>query len=379
MKSTPILIIGAGPGGLAVGGRLRQAGLDFEVVEQSGNIAHSWHNHYDRLHLHTVKQLSALPGLEFPEDYPLFVPRTQLIQYYEQYAGHFNIQPHFHAKVTDIKPTQDQKWEVHIKDQEGFMAERVVIATGVNRVPYYPHWNGQENFRGELVHSRYYKNPEPFLGKKVLIIGMGNTGAEIALDLAKHDVKTYLSVRSPVNVVPLVFMGKPTQLTAKKLEKIPFGLGDWLGTRIRRIAMGNLKKYGLKTAKMSPAKQLRETGRTPVIDLGTIDQIKAGKIKVLPDIDHFNIDGLLLFKNDEQHHFDAIILATGYRAQIEDFLEDTEGLLDDFHVPKSPVGSGRHRGLYFVGFDNYKLGGILGTIYTDSELIVNNIQKAINQ
>lgn len=379
MKSTPTLIIGAGPGGLAVAGRLRQEGLDFEIVEQSGDIAYSWHNHYDRLHLHTVKQLSALPGLEFPEDYPLFVPRLQLIQYYEQYAEHFNIRPHFHAKVTDVKAVKGGKWEVRIKDQEGFVADQVVIATGVNRVPYYPHWNGQENFQGELVHSREYRNPDPFIGQKVLIIGMGNTGAEIALDLANHNVETYLSVRSPVNIVPLTFMGNPTQLTARKLARIPFGLGDWLGTQVRRIAVGNLNKYGLKTSKMPPAKQLRETGKTPVIDLGTVEQIKAGKIKILPDIDHFNIDGLLLFKNGEQHHFDAIILATGYRAQIEDFLDNTEGLLDKFHVPKSPVASGQHKGLYFVGFDNYKLGGILGTINTDSELIVKDIKNQTKQ
>lgn len=373
MKSTPTLIIGAGPGGLAMAGRLRQQGLEFEIVEQSGDIAHSWHNHYDRLHLHTVKQLSALPGLDFPEEYPLFVPRLQLIQYYEQYARHFDIKPHFHSKVTDIRSLTNGKWEVEIKDQDGFVADQVVIATGVNRVPFYPHWDGQENFKGEIIHSRYYKNPEPFIGKKVLIIGMGNTGAEVALDLANHNVETYLSVRSPVNIVPLIFMGKPTQLTAKKLEKIPFGLGDWLGTRIRTMAMGNLKKYGLKTSKMPPAKQLRETGKTPVIDLGTVDQIKAGKIKVLPDIDHINLEGFLLFKNGQQHHFDTIILATGYRAQVEDILENTEGLLDQFHVPKGPIGSGKHKGLYFIGFDNYKLGGILGTINTDSEIVTKDI------
>jgi len=379
MKNIETLIIGAGPAGLAAGGRLRKQGQDFEVVEQSEDIAHSWRQHYDRLCLHTVKQLSALPHLPFPEDYPLFVPRLDLIRYYEQYAQHFDIHPHFNCRVTSIKPAKNGRWEVEIKEQEGYLADKVIVATGVNRVPYYPHWDGQENFSGEVIHSRYYRNPDPFAGQKVLIVGMGNTGAEIGLDLSERGVETYISVRSPVNIVPREFMGRPTQLTARKLAKIPFGLGDWLGTQIRSMAMGNLKKYGLATSKVPPARQLRETGKTPVIDLGTVDQIKAGKIKILPDINHFNIEGLVVFKNDEQHHFDSIILATGYRAQLEELLDDTEGLLDKFQVPKSPVGEGKFRGLYFIGFDNYKLGGILGTIFTDSETIVQDILKKQKQ
>lgn len=379
MKNIETLIIGAGPAGLAAGGRLRKQGQDFEVVEQSEDIAHSWRQHYDRLCLHTVKQLSALPHLPFPEDYPLFVPRLDLIRYYEQYARHFDIHPHFNCRVTSIKPAKDGRWEVEIKEQEGYLANKVIVATGVNRAPYYPHWNGQENFSGEVIHSRYYRNPDPFAGQKVLIVGMGNTGAEIGLDLSERGVETYISVRSPVNIVPREFMGRPTQLTARKLAKIPFGLGDWLGTQIRSMAMGNLKKYGLVTSKAPPARQLRETGKTPVIDLGTVDQIKAGKIKILPDIDHFNIEGQVVLKNDEQHHFDSIILATGYRAQLEELLDDTEGLLDKFQVPKSPVGKGKFRGLYFIGFDNYKLGGILGTIFTDSETIVQDILKKQKQ
>lgn len=379
MKKTPILIIGAGPAGLAIAGRLRKHGLDFELVEQSGEIAYSWHKHYDRLCLHTVKQLSALPYLPFPEEYPLYVPRLDLIRYYKQYAEHFNIQPHFHTQINHIERTKEGKWEAQLKDGPSWLADNIIIATGVNRVPFHPHWDGQENFEGEIVHSRNYSNPKPFLGKKVLIIGMGNTGAEIALDLAEAGVETYISVRSPVNIVPRDFLGRPTQLTAKKLEKIPFGLGDWLGTQVRKLAVGNLKKYGLKTSRMPPAVQLKKTGKTPVIDLGTVELIKAGKIKILPDIDHFNIEGLILFENDEQHHFDAIILATGYRAQIEDLLEDTDGLLDQNDVPKSPVGKGKHEGLYFIGFDNYKLGGILGTIITDSETILKSIIRKKNQ
>lgn len=365
------LIIGAGPAGLAVAGRLRQQAIPFEVIEKTDKIAWSWHNHYDRLLLHTVKQFSHLPGLRFPEDYPLYVPKDKLASYYESYATKFKIQPHFNSAASSIKP-ENGKWAVDTEDGKHFLANHVIIASGVNRVPFSPTWSGQEDFSGEIVHSRNYKNAQPFQGKKVLVIGMGNTGAELALDLAEGGVDVSISVRSPVTVVPRDVGGRPVQVTAKKLEKMPFGLGDWLGTQIRKIVIGNLRKYGLPMSNVHPAVQLRETGKTPIIDLGTVAMIKNGKIKILPDVTGFHPTGMT-FKNGEDHDFDTILLATGYRAQLDDFVENVDGLLDKYLVPKAPVGKGDHKGLYFVGFDNYKLGGILGTIYTDSGLIVDDI------
>jgi len=314
MKEVENLIVGAGPAGLAVAGRMRKAGLDFEILEQSQNIGNSWHHHYDRLHLHTVKQWSHLPHLEFPEDYPLYVPRKKLIDYFYQYAETFNIDPHFDKKVIAIKD------------------------------------------------------------KRVLIIGMGNTGAEVALDLAENGVTTYISVRSPISVVPRDLNGRPAQVTAKYLAKIPFGLGDWLGSKIRSIYFGDIRKYNLEPSTMYPAVQLRETGKTPIVDIGTIAAIKAGKIKVVKDIEQFTADGVE-FKNGEYLQFDAILLATGYHAKVEEFLERGSDLLDKYGCPKGPIGEDFHQGIYFIGFDNYKLGGILGTINSDSATIVNHISN----
>jgi cation diffusion facilitator CzcD-associated flavoprotein CzcO len=368
------LIIGAGPAGLAVAGRLRQLDIPFEVIEQTEKIAWSWHNHYDRLCLHTVKQLSHLPHLPFPEEYPLYVPREDLAKYYEDYAEHFNIRPHFGEKAVHVERLENNKWKVTTQNDNVFEVSQVVVATGINRVPFSPTWKGMDNFQGDIVHSRHYKNPKPFLDKKVLLIGMGNTGAELALDLAEHQVDVSISVRSPVTIVPRDINGRPVQLTAKKLAKLPFGIGDWLGSQVRRFVIGDLTKYGLRVSNVHPAQQLRETGKTPVIDLGTLQQIKAGNIQIVDDIDRFYEQGVIL-KNGEQHKFDAVVLATGYRAQVEEFIPNTNNLLDRFNVPKSAVMSGEHEGLYFVGFDNYKLGGILGTIFTDSETVAQAIRE----
>ncbi len=367
------LIIGAGPAGLATAGRLRHRGLNFEVFESTDKIAWTWHNHYDRLCLHTVKELSSLPHLPFPKDYPRYVPRLDLVKYYEDYARHFKIEPHFEEAVEEVKRAGDH-WQVTTSKGKTYEARRVIVASGVNRVPFSPFWPGQDEFQGEIVHSRAYKNATPFRNRRVLIIGMGNTGAELALDLSENDVEVAISVRSPINIVPRDINGRPTQLTARQLAKLPFGLGDWLGTQIRKRIIGDLRPFGLETATISPARQLRETGKTPVIDLGTLDHIRAGRIKILPDIQEFTTHGVMLV-NGTELPFDCVILATGYRAKVEDFVVGIDPFLDQYGVPKGPIGTGDLNGLYFVGFDNYKLGGILGTINSDSATIANHIQS----
>ncbi len=369
MEKIRNLIIGAGPAGLAIAGRMRNANLEFTVFEKSQHVGNAWRNHYDRLHLHTVKQWSHLPHLPFPDDYPTYVSRQQLVDYMETYAKLFSINPRFGMEVSSIKKQGDH-WVVTDAVGESCLAERVIVATGLNSVPKIPVWSGQERFQGAIIHSRFYKNPQPFKGQKVLVVGIGNTGAEIALDLAEYGCEVYLVSRSEITVVPRDLNGRPVQVTAKLLEKLPFGFGDWLGSQIRKIYFGDLSKYGLRVAREHPAQLLRETGKTPLIDIGTIDAIKKGRIKVVGDLDHFTETGVQ-FKENGHHQFDSVVLATGYQAKIEELVERGTELLDPYGCPKAPVADGFHRGLFFVGFDNYKLGGIIGTIYNDSKTVVD--------
>lgn len=375
IKHNTAVIIGAGPAGLAIAACLRKANIPFTILEKSGNIADSWHRHYDRLHLHTVKEFSHLPYLPFDESYPRYISRKELIGYFENYANHFDIKPIFNQQVAQIRKV-DGHWQASTTSGEVYTSELMVMATGVNRVPNQPRFEGQENFKGRIIHSREFKNSDPFLGQKVLVVGMGNTGAEIALDLSEHDIETSISVRHPINVVPRDAFGRPTQLTAMKLAKLPTWLGDNLGILLRSLTVGSLEKYGIKTPAMPPGKQLRVTGKTPVIDIGTIDQIKKGKIKVVPDIERLEPSGVL-FKDGSRIEVDTIILATGYKAAIGDFLEDTEGLLDRYEVPATLVGEGKYRGLFFLGYDNYSLGGILGIIRRDAPKVADAMAEAL--
>ncbi len=373
MQTIKNIIIGAGPAGLAVAGRMKKAGIEYTLLEKSQTVGNAWRNHYDRLHLHTVKQWSHLPYMPFPDDFPTYVSRKQLVDYLENYAAKFNIKPIFNEEIIFIKKSGEH-WQLNANSGKTYLAENVIIATGLNSRPNVPKWKGQEKFKGDIVHSAFYKNPKPYIGKKTLVVGFGNTGAEVALDLSEHGVETYCVARGEISLVPRDLNGRPVQVTAKQLEKLPFGLGDWLGSQVRKVYFGNVKKYGLKIAKGHPAVLLRKTGKTPLIDIGTIAAIKKGDIKIMPDIEHFTQTGVQ-FKNGQHVDFESVILATGYRAKIEELIERGQELLDKYNCPKGTTADGYHKGIYFVGFDNYKLGGIIGTIVDDSKSVVEKLRN----
>lgn len=369
-----ILIVGAGPAGLATAGRLRKEGIDFEIWERSGSVGNSWRHHYDRLHLHTIKKWSNLPHLKFPDSYPTYASRQQVVDYLEDYAREFEIKPKLGVEVKKI--TRDgAAWRVEA-DGVAVIARNVVVATGVNRIPNIPHWSGTEQFGGEILHSIDYRNPKPFAGSRALVVGMGNTGAEIALDLSESGVKTFLSVRGSVNIVPRDLNGRPVQQTARLLSKLPFGIGDWLGSLVQGVFFGDLSKYGLRRSKVKPSVQIRETAKTPVIDVGTVDAIKSGKITVVGGIERFDRNGVIL-EGGESLAIDHVILATGYKPGLHGIIDSIKEFEDGLGYPKGPVGEGYHEGLYFVGFNNYELGGILGTIYRESKEVVDHLLKKV--
>jgi cation diffusion facilitator CzcD-associated flavoprotein CzcO len=206
----------------------------------------------------------------------------------------------------------------------------------------------------------------------VLVVGLGNTGAEIALDLCDRGIEVAISVRGAVNVVPRDVLGRPTQLTALALARLPPRIGDPIGRLLRRLTVGDLTRFGIRPPDVAPLEQLRRYGRTPVIDIGTVDRIRAGRIAVFPAIERF-VPGGVVFVDGRESPFDVVILATGYRARLEALLPDARELLDEDGTPTVVVGAGAHAGLYFCGFDNHQPGGILGTIVGESATIAEAI------
>jgi cation diffusion facilitator CzcD-associated flavoprotein CzcO len=204
---TDVLVIGAGPAGLAIAGCLVQRGLRPLVIERAGGVAASWRSHYERLHLHTVKALSALPGRPFPDHYPRYVPRQALVDYLVAYAEQHAIAPLFGEAARAITPVAGE-WRTVTDSGRTLVSRAVVLATGANCVPRTPLFDSQAMFSGRIVHSHAYRNAAPFAGQNVLVVGMGNTGAEIALDLTEQGVRAALSVRSPLNIVHRDVLGQ---------------------------------------------------------------------------------------------------------------------------------------------------------------------------
>lgn len=326
------IIVGAGPAGLAIGACLKRAGLPFVILEQNDRVGSVWHRHYDRLHLHTDKAHSALPFAEFPRSCPRYPSRAQVIDYLEAYARHFELAPWFNQKVTAARYNAGL-WEVQTADST-FCAPNLVIATGYCRQASVPAISGQASFRGPLLHSSQYRSGEAFRGQDVLVVGFGNSGGEIAIDLWEHDARVSLAVRGPVNVIPRELFGIPLLNIAIAMSKLPPRWADALNAPVLRLAVGDLAHYGLRRLAHGPTTQVARDARIPLIDVGTIESIRRGHVRVYPGIDHF-IESGVVFADHTHGNFDAVILATGYRPGLSDFLSD---------------GAGALPGLYFCGF-----------------------------
>ncbi len=366
------LIIGAGPSGLSVAGRFRKAGIPFEILEKSDTVGIAWRNHYDRLHLHTDKKYSELPHFAFPKDYPTFVSKNQYIAYLDYYCEHFNIKPVFNQQVSSIKKV-GKHWEVQTNNRT-YEAKNVLVATGYNRVPKYPNIKGQEAFKGEILHSEKYKNGVPFKGKNVMVVGYGNSGAEIALDLCESGAKTYVSIRNPVNIVKREFKGRSTQSLAIFFIRFGNTVYDFIARIFKKLVLKAVEGTGIPISPLAPSEQLRTLGKVAVIDVGTLAQIKAGNIKVMPDIQELKPNSVI-FVNGEELPIDAIVLGTGYHARLEEIVEDVSPLLNERGYPKAMwFDEEPYKGLYFVGF-NLPLTGILRDINLSSEKIVKHIMK----
>ena len=364
------LIIGAGPSGLSIAGRLSKLGIPFEIIEKSDTIGIAWRNHYDRLHLHTDKKYSELPHLPFPKDYPIFISKNQYVAYLDQYVSHFNINPIFNQKVVSVRKNGNY-WVVRTIDKT-FEAKNVLIATGYNRVAKMPVFRGQKDFKGEVLHSEKYKNGKPYKDKNVLVVGYGNSGAEIALDLYEHGAKSFVSIRNPVNIVKREFAGRSTQSLAIFFIRFGNTFYDFIARQFKRLLLEAAKDTGILISHLAPSEQLRSQGKVAVIDVGTLAQIKAGNIKVMPDIKELTANEVV-FLNGEKLPIDAIIMATGYHPRLKQIVEKVSPLLNERGYPKAMwFDEEPFKGLYFVGF-NLPLTGILRDINISSEKIVNHI------
>jgi cation diffusion facilitator CzcD-associated flavoprotein CzcO len=345
-NSCDAIIIGAGPAGLATASALQARGLKATILEKSDAVGAVWRRHYDRLHLHTDRARSGLPGLAIPKAYGRYPSRAQVVDYLEAYAAKFALKPVFNAQVGAIR-RDGTAWRAEAGENSQ-SAAIVVVATGLADYPHEPTWPGMETFGGLILHSSAYHNPTPFAGKRVLVVGYGNSGAEIALDLSEAGVDVALAVRGPVNVIPRELFGLPILAWGLTGRLFPSRVADTINAPLLQFATGSIEKLGLKRSPKGPLQSIEEDRRVPLIDAGTLDAIRDRRIKLLGDMASFTCEGVE-FKQSPAERFDAIILATGFRPDLRPLLPDAKGVLN---AAGAPLVSGRataEPSLFFCG------------------------------
>ena len=355
LTQADILVVGAGPAGLAVAAALRRAGLPYAIVDRTASVGDSWRSHYDRLHLHTAKEHSGLPFSPWPRQAPRFPSRDEVVAYLQRYADEHRIAPRFGVEVRRVRRESGRYF---VETSDGPLQPRfVIVATGYNNEPYLPELAGLRRFAGAVVHAHAYRSARPYAGTRTLVVGCGNSGAEIALDLAEHGVEAGMVVRGPVHVVPRELFGRPTQTTSIMLSPLPVAVRDALVAPVLRLAVGDLSRWGIVRPAAGPARTIEERGRVPLIDIGTIAAVKAGRIRVFPGIQEVLADRVR-FVDGRSEAFDTIVLATGYRPALGRFIEGYESISDERGRPHRFGRETGIPGLFFVGFRNPPTGAL---------------------
>jgi cation diffusion facilitator CzcD-associated flavoprotein CzcO len=284
--------------------------------------------------------------MAMPRSYPLYPSREQLIEYLEGYAARFDIRPVFNTTVSCIRRDGNQ-WRADA-GQSSTSAPVVVVATGIADAPYRASWPGSDAYQGLVGHSSEYRNPVPYLGRRALVVGFGNSGGEIALDLANAGVDVALAVRSPVQILPRDLLGFPILAWAILYQRLPARLVDSINAPILRLAVGRIEDLGLRRAAKGPRQMVEEDGRVPLIDIGTLEKIRDGSIKLYGDVDRLTSDSVV-FKDGRSEKFDAIVLATGFRPDLRPLMPDVQGVLDRHGMPLVTGRATNASGLYFCG------------------------------
>ena len=375
MTDAPVIVVGGGASGLSAAAALKQQGIDSVVLEQDAQIGGTWARRYDRLHLHTVRGFSGLAHFGIPRRYPSYLSRDEFVAYLREYAGHFGLNVVSRCEATAIwSDPQKSRWKAATSNGKTWKARAVVVATGQYRKPITPHWPGVENYRGVLSHSVTYSNAKPFIGKRVLVVGSGNSGAEIATDIAENGGKfVAISIRTPPMIVPRDPFGMPVQRTGIVLSFLPAALADRLGRMTARITLGDLTRYKIPRPAWGPY----SAKRIPLIDVGFVSAVKRGLVQIRPALERLTPAGAV-YADGVEEPFDAIVAAIGFETGLESLIE-ADGVLNDAGEPIAAAGEPTSQpGLYFIGFV-HSLRGHLFEANRAAKRLARNVRNYLTE
>ncbi|WBO65615.1 flavin-containing monooxygenase [Streptomyces camelliae] len=371
----PVYVIGAGPGGLAAAYALRARGIRAVVLEKADRVGASWRGHYDRLRLHTTRRLSALPGLKIPRKFGRWVRRDDVVRYLEKYAEHHELEIVTGVEVFRVERAQDGTgWLLHASGGRELTGSAVVVATGYNHTPLLPDWPGRDDYTGQLLHAGRYRDATPYAGRDVLVVGIGNTGAEIAVDLVEGGAaRVRLAVRTAPHILRRSTLGWAAQYTGVLVRRLPAGLVDRLAGPFAKATVPDLTAHGLPRPDTGLYSRVRQ-GAIPVQDVGLIDAVRTGRVEIVAAVESFE-DGKVVLADGSRIETDAVIAATGYTRALEGLVGHL-GVLDGrgrpvVHGGRAPAQA---PGLYFTGFTN-PISGMFREMALDAGRIAQAVAR----
>lgn len=285
--------------------------------------------------------------MEFPKSVGRYPRKADVISYLDSYAKTMALEVRTNCEVVSITPSETG-WNVrHSLGQDG--ADIIVLATGIAQTPVMPDWPGLDSFTGSITHSSAYKSANDFKKQRALVVGFGNSGGDIALDLAQADATVSLSVRGPVNLLPKELFGIPITSFGILRKIFSYKMADAMTAPVLRMKLGKTESYGLQPMNKGALAQIVEDGRVPLIDVGTLAAIKARKIEVKPGITQ--IEGAAVhFADGKTQEYDSIIAATGYQVDLSSLLPETPHVLSIKGEPKVSGAPSGADGLYFCSY-----------------------------
>lgn len=357
------LVIGAGAAGLAVAARLRERNLPFRLVDAGQEVGGSWAGRYDSLRLHTPRFLSGLPGLPIPKQYGEWVTRDDLVAYLGEYARDLELFPEFGVAATRIE-ADGGGWTVHTS-AGALDAGAVVVATGYSHTPYVPDWPDRQRFAGPVVHTSNYREPSPFRGRRVLVVGSGNSAADVVVDLVGVADRVIMAVRRPPNIVRRDILGVPTQLIGIASNAMPTMIMNPVAGLLRKATVPDLSGHGLPAPTRDGYSQFLRSRTVPILDCGFVDVVRSGRVSIVPAVEAFT-DGGVRLTDGSTVEVDAVIAGTGYRPGLEPLVGHL-GVLDEVGMPLVRGGRTLPQAprLHFIGIE-VELSGLLRAIRIES-------------
>jgi putative flavoprotein involved in K+ transport len=304
------------------------------------------------------------------------------VRYLEKYAEFHELEVITGVEVIRIERSPDPDrpgdghWTLHATGGRVLTGRAVVVATGFNHTPRLPDWPGRESYAGELLHAAGYRNPGPYTGRDVLVVGVGNTGAEIAADLAEGGAgRVRLAVRTAPHIVRRSTAGWPAQRTGILVRRLPVGLVDRLGALVAKVSVPDLAAYGLPRPAAGLYSRVRE-GAIPVQDVGLIEAVRSGRVEPVAAVESFD-GGEVVLADGTRISPDVVIAATGYRRALEGLVGHL-GVLDGRGRPRTHGAreAAEAPGLYFTGFTN-PISGMFREMALDAERLAKALARRL--